>query len=398
MTLSPKQARRLALHRQGLLQHDAFGRGLNGVRKAIQQLHYVQIDTISVVDRAHHHVLKSRVSNYSQAMLDKLIADRSVFEYWFHAAAFMPIEDYRFYRPIMEGFGRTRAIDNKLKKKVLERISAEGPLQSRDFEDPRPKSAKGWWEWKPAKKVLEHLFLSGELMVTERKGFQKVYDLTERVLPADIDTSTPTAEERGHFYVQRMLTALGPARLFDIGYARAIPSRWSMFKILPPIETAIGELMEDGKVTSFSIDGDNHYAMLDHIESMPGRVGKKQLKILSPFDNIVINRSRLSQLFNFDYQIECYLPAAKRQYGYFTLPILLGDEMIGRVDCKNHRDKKLLAINNLWLEQTTKVNDELVNHLATGLKNYATSLDCNQIVLSEADNKSLYRVLKTRLS
>ena len=210
MTLTISQARRLALNRQGLGKKDAFGRGIDAVERTIKTLRYVQIDTISVVDRAHHHVLKTRVSNYQPANLDKLLTDRkSIFEYWHHAAAYLPMEDYRFYLPLMRGYGASRKIDPKVAKDVLARIRTEGPLMSKDFAAPAGKRSSGWWDWKPAKLAMEQLFLSGQLMVAERKGFQKCFDLTERVLPADTDTRLPVDHERARFYVTRILASQG---------------------------------------------------------------------------------------------------------------------------------------------------------------------------------------------
>ncbi len=143
-----------------------------------------------------------------------------MFEYWFHAAAYLPVDDYRYYLPIMKGYRETRDIDNKFRKMITARILGEGLLMSKDFEAPPGHKSSGWWDWKPAKRAMESLFFAGELMIRERKEFQKVYDLAENVLPAHIEQSLPTAQERGDYYVRRMLTALGIAKARDIGYAR----------------------------------------------------------------------------------------------------------------------------------------------------------------------------------
>ena len=184
MELTQSEARKLFLKQQGLLRDNEFGRGKNATNRVIQRLSYVQIDTISVIRRAHEHVLYNRVPNYSLKHLEKLVQEREIFEYWSHAAAFLPFKDFRYSLPVMKGFRNARQCDNKIKSEVLARIRAEGPLQSRDFEDTSSKKRSGWWEWKPSKRVLEHLFFSGELMVTRREGFQKVFDLTEDFLPS----------------------------------------------------------------------------------------------------------------------------------------------------------------------------------------------------------------------
>ena len=177
----PEQLRRLVLRCQGLNRGNAFGRGRQGALRVLEHLGYVQIDTISVVARAHHHVFRSRIDNYRPDMLDQLVKQRAAFEYWFHAAAYLPMSDYRFALPRMNDiragvrkhWGGRR--DRKLEQAILDRIAAEGPLAARDFEGNG--QGGGWWEWKPAKRSLEVLFMQGDLMVTERSGFQKRYDL-----------------------------------------------------------------------------------------------------------------------------------------------------------------------------------------------------------------------------
>ena len=171
--------RRIALSAQGLLQTQPFGRGINGARTAVNHIGYVQIDTISVVERAHHHVLYSRVPDYTPAMLNQMLLDRDVFEYWSHAAAFLPIQDFRFSLPYKHAIknGQThwyKNPDQKLMAELLARIRSEGPLKSRDVEA-ATENRGVWWDWKPAKKALEQLYMQGDLMVSSREGFQKTY-------------------------------------------------------------------------------------------------------------------------------------------------------------------------------------------------------------------------------
>ncbi len=398
-TLTLSQARRLALHHQGLTKPDRFGRGINGVERAIHALRYVQIDTISVVNRAHHHVLQSRVGNYQEDWLNRLLSERrSIFEYWHHAAAYLPMEDYRFYRPIMLGFKKHKMRDRKTAAEVLKRIQAEGPMQSKDFEAPAGVKSGGWWEWKPAKLALEELFLSGDLMVTERRGFQKVFDLTERVLPDHVDTSTPTQEERAQFYVKQMLNAQGIARAQDIAYMRHIASRWEKFKMLPGIQAALDAGVASGDIVTSEINGDVYYAKTEHVEALPARISRNRIQILNPFDNIIINRSKLEGLFDFRYQIECYVPEPKRQFGYYTLPLLLGDTFIGRIDCKAHRKNRVLIVNNLWLEPKTRVSTELADLMQIALEDFARCHDCVSIELKQVDDKQFFKLLAARLN
>jgi len=394
-SMSLKQARRIVLASQGLLQTEPFGTGIQGVQQAINQLRYIQIDTISVVERAHHHVLSTRVPSYSPGMLHELQAkQKTVFEYWYHAAAYLPMEDYRFYRPTMEGLQKKKPVDKKLRKCILQRIKTEGPLSSKDFEAPKGQKNSGWWDWKPAKRAMEMMFLSGELMIAERKGFQKVYDLTENCLPASINLAQPSDETRGYFYIRKMLANLGVARAKDICYARTMVKH-SGFDVQTTINRCLENLVESGEVLSFSIKGQIYYSLAKTLDESPKRVGRKHIRFLSPFDNLVINRDRLSDLFDFDYKLECYVPAAKRKFGYFVLPILFGGELIGRLDCKAERKSGVLIIHKLWLEKGVSINDELVSALCLGLLDYRIQLGCDAIEASEIGNKMLRRALQT---
>ena len=220
-TLSLRSARRIAFRAQLLDGKGRFPSGKKGVARTIEKLGYVQIDTISVIERAHHHTLWTRRQDYDPRMLHELQAvDRRVFEYWGHAASYLPISDYRYYLPLKRDYRNprskwTRQMLEKhghLMDSVLERIRVEGPLGSRDFEPPPGIKRGTWWDWKPRKTALELLFWRGDLMVRERRNFQRLYDLTERVLPPETDTRIPDEDELGRFLVRRALSAHGVAR------------------------------------------------------------------------------------------------------------------------------------------------------------------------------------------
>lgn len=378
--ISLKDARRLFLHTQGLLRHAQFGRGKQATLRVIKQLGYIQIDTISVLDRAHHHVLKTRVPNYTESMLDHLQRrDREIFEYWAHAAAYLPMNDYRYCLPMMHGFSERRLPHPKLAGEVLARIRAEGPLQSRDFENPGGRQSSGWWDWKPAKQALESLFLRGELMITRRDGFQKVYDLTENVLPADIDTTLPSREEWCRFIVLRMLGALGTGTAMDLGYARTTIRRFTGTQIQQDLERVLEALVADEQVIRIDAGRMTFYSTPAQLAQLPLRLGKRQLRFLSPFDNLIINRRRTAALFDFNYQIECYVPEAKRKYGYYCLPILWGDELVGRLDAKAVRQTETLEVRLLHLEPHIKPDDALLSSLADGLMDLAHTNGCTRI-------------------
>ena len=216
--LSKAHARRLFLRAQGLAGHQPALHGAKGTAQVIEGLGYVQIDTISVVERAHNHTLWSRQPDYAPEYLNRLFAhERRVMEYWYPAASYIPIANYRFCLPMMQSAARhpsrRRWMEEhaQLVTEVLDRIRDHGPLTSADFDAPKGFERTGWWSWKPAKRALEHLYSMGQLMVIERRGFQRVYDLAERFLPAEIDRSCPSDETLARFLARQALDTLGVA-------------------------------------------------------------------------------------------------------------------------------------------------------------------------------------------
>ncbi|ARU59137.1 hypothetical protein OLMES_5153 [Oleiphilus messinensis] len=374
--------RRLALSGQGLLQSRPFGTGLAGARKAIQHLGYVQIDTISVVERAHHHVLHSRVPKFDSAMTHQLLLDGEVFEYWSHAAAFLPIDDFRFSLPYKQAIksGQThwfKTPDRKLMAELLARIRSEGPLRSRDLEADAPKRA-GWWDWKPAKKALEQLYMEGDLMVSNREGFQKTYDLTERVLPDHINTQEPTTEEFAEHLIAQQLRCHGCISLKGLTYQRRNSELRKAVKVLINADLAEG-VLEQIQV----LNGDIYFIEAGALERQLPRVSSR-VKILSPFDNSVIQRERLKALFQYDYQLESYLPADKRQFGYFCLPLMFRDEFVGRMDCKVYRQRQHLEIKSLYIEKLKHGEDEFFVALGDALRLFCEFQKCQSVSLIEA--------------
>ncbi len=371
--------RRIALEHQGLLKKKHFGTGKRATLRAIEHLGYIQIDTISVVERAHHHVLWSRVPNYRSGFLKQLLGERLIFEYWFHAAAWLPMRDYRFAQLRMKQIdgdrGWFKTFDRKLNAQILERIQCEGPLRVRDFEDDRGRS-KEWWDWKPAKQALEQLFMQGELMVTARDGFQKVYDLPERVLPDWVDTRCPDIAEFASHLIDTTLRAHGFASQKSISYLRKGKA------LREAIAQELQNRLETGSLTGVTIaDNPPVYINPDILDSRAPHCSLR-VKILSPFDNAVIQRQRCRSLYNFNYQIECYVPEAKRQYGYFCLPILYRDKFVGRMDCKAHRKNKTLEIKSLHIE--SKVGDSFIGALSTAIQEFAGFNACQQIEVNQS--------------
>ncbi len=369
---STVQLRRLALSHQGLAGKRKLGSGLAGVEKTLERIGYVQIDTISVVARAHHHTFFTRVGNYHEALINRLVGRRRAFEYWCHAASYLPMRDYRFALPMMRAIASgelkwMRSRDRQLCARVRDRIRDEGPLFARDFEDTRSQN-NGWWDWKPAKRALEQLYLEGELMIVERQGFQKRYELAERFLPADIDLTEPDSEEHADHVIEQALTAHGFATEKTIGYLRRDARLRAAIRKRLPARVRAGDLAAH-RTTA----GETIYARPGAFDRTPGPL-PELVRLLSPFDNVVIQRQRCAAVFDFDYTIECYTPENKRQYGYFVLPIFYRDGFVGRMDCKAHRAEGRFEIRALFLE--AEPPEGFFPAFARAVVEYATFTGC----------------------
>src|SRR4030042_3233169 len=341
--------------------------GKTGTKRVIDHLGYVQIDTLTVIERAHHHTLWVRQPSYTPQILDELLAkDRWVFEYWGHAASYLPMHDYRYYLPKMREFPRKNSwekrwllANKKLADSILKCIRDEGAMGSKEFKAQPGTGKRSWWNWKPAKTGLELLFWQGKLMVSERRNFQRIYDLKERVLPGNLNTTMPGDDELGRFMVLRALSVYGIAQENEIrGHIHA--GKRNIVSASLKDMLASGEVME---VTVENFEKQKYFALPKTLEdsskSLPD-ISNSGVFLLSPFDNMIILRERMKRLFNFDYTIECYIPEKKRKYGYFTLPILWGDTFIGRLDPKVDRKQKTFYVRHLAFEQEFKKAADLV--------------------------------------
>ena len=386
-SLSLQQARKLVLLSQGLPPVKQKRPALDATHNAFENLGYVQIDTISAVQRAHHHTLWNRNPRYKSDHIDKLLEQNQIFEYWSHAAAYLPMRDYRFSLVRKKAMLESELThwydkDKELMKTVLKRIKNEGPLMSRDFEGER--KYRGEWYYKSTKRALEHLFMEGKLMVPRRVNFQKVYDLTERVLPADVDTSLPTKEEYARYLITNFLKANGVGKIEEMIYLRK--------KVRSTVAKVLKDMLHNEELIELNIVGDKYCAFADVLELLDRPLSRKKLKILSPFDNLLIQRKRMLALFDFDYQIECYLPESKRKYGYFSLPILWDGGLVARMDCKADRKKKVLHIHHLALEPGLKRIEDFALALTGELNNFIEFNECDRIELhkvSPAKNKEI---------
>lgn len=341
--------RQLALASQGLESRKRFGQGLAGTQAAIEHLGYVQIDTLSVVERAHHHVLWSRVPDYSLQHLNQLASTGQVFEYWFHAASYLPIRDYRFALPRMLSFRRGespyfKSVDKTLMEDILARVRGEGVLRTRDLKE-NAKSKGLWWNHGPGQRALDKLFMQGDLMIRERNGMEKLYVLPEQLLPAGVNQQEPTAQEMAAYLLDNAVRAHGVFTLSQLLHLRTgKPLRHEMRELLQA-------RLEQGEVQKLNDPAQpDTYAVVGEHRADRHSQADAEVRLLSPFDNAVIHRERLMQMFNFEYRLESYVPATQRKYGYFCLPILWQGCFVGRIDCKADRAAARLHVHHLHLE------------------------------------------------
>lgn len=375
-TLTLQAARNLALAAQGLLTPPTHPAEKTDLLKAIRCIHALQIDTINVVERASYHTLWSRIGEYPKAWLDELLAEKRVFEYWAHAACFLPIEDYPIYRRVMlddrvgwENIKQWGGDNQPVLDAVMAHIQQNGAVKSADFV--RAERGGTWWNWKVEKVALEYLFTRGVLMIDRREKFQRVYDLSERVLPDWDDSRALSYEEALQHQVLNAVKALGVAREDWVAPYFYLP-KLKVVKILQ-------QLLNDGQLYPISVEGLNSKPFYLHADNLDlfNRAQADALEptlttILSPFDNLVNDRARTRALFNFDYTIECYTPAPKRVYGYFCLPILHHGRLIGRLDAKAWRKEKYLEVITLHLEPGIVIDDRFISDLKQVLTDYAS--------------------------
>ena len=388
-SISIQQARKLVLLSQRLPPARQTGLAIAATLSAIEHLGYIQIDTISAIQRAHHHTLWNRNPRYKNSHLNQLIAEKKVFEYWSHAAAYLPMCDYRYslFRKQAIASGEQNhwyERDERLMNSVLRRIATEGPLMAKDFEHTGEK--RGEWTSKPAKRALENLFMQGELMIPKRVNFHKVYDLTERVIPKDTDTTVPSQEEFTRLLITRYLQANGLGQATEIAYL--------LKNTKPFVSTTLQEMVSNGELLQIRAGVNSYYVLPTSLDLLGKSLARSKLKILSPFDNLLIQRKRMQALFGFNYLIECYVPAAKRQYGYFSLPVLWDGKLVARMDLKAERKKSLLHIHHLALEPGLKNTDAFAFALCKELTSFRQFNNCSKLLLHKTTPGNFKPVLQ----
>lgn len=403
LTLSPTAARALMVAAQGL--HRRLDRPATkaDLLETIRRLGALQIDTIYVVARSPYLALWSRLGDYEPRWLDELLAEGALFEYWAHAACFLPVEDYPLYRHRMLGDGLPGwqeshpylAKHREEAERMLALIRERGPVRSADFKRQRGRGS-GWWDWKPEKRLLEALFNAGELMVARRDSFQRVYDLRGRVLPGWDDSRLPSRDEAWRVLALRAVRALGVATARWVhDYFRV--RKWDAAALLEAL--AAEEALLRAEVEGWEDPAYVHPANAGLAEAaLGGELRAELTTLLSPFDSLIWDRQRTRAVFGFDYALECYTPAAKRRYGYFTLPILRRGELIGRLDPKAHRKEGLFEVKALYLEAGVPVSDELVADLASTLVECAAWHGTPEVIVGWSDPPELAGLLQQATS
>jgi uncharacterized protein YcaQ len=411
MTTYPLAAlRALALRTQGL--HNPIGStpppGREVIYKTIHQIGCVQIDTLQVVARSQYLALWSRLGSYNPEDFDALASgpERCLFEGWQHAACLIPLEEYRYQIPHQKSVkekssgsgGWAGDPDNaELARIVYDRIRKEGALRVSDFEgDGRPRGS--WWDWKPAKQALEHLYAWGELMIDGRVNFQRRYDLTGRILPGWIDQREPTPEERDRFWVERAARALGvctPRQAGDYTWMKVTKARPQVEALvkegrLVPIQ---GEI-SNGKTAELLVHRDN-LSLLE--QAAGGALKAERTTFLSPFDSLWWAGRRDEMLWGFRKSLEAYLPEHKRVYGYFCLPILHNDRLVGRFDPKLERRQGCLRLKKLYLEPGLRADEQLVADVAAAMRDFMAFHGAKDLVVEESHPKVFGKKLSAQI-
>ena len=391
--LDNRAARRLFLHRH-LLGDAPKGPGKGeDLLRLITSLGFVQVDSVSTVERAHHMILFARRPAYRPKALHRLIEkDRALFEHWTHDASIIPTEFYRYWHL---PFDRSRerlterwrnwqgeAYRDELDK-VRDHVEEYGPVRSSDLlQDEDRGQSGGWWNWHPSKAALEFLWRTGELVIAKRQGFQKFYDLPERAYPVAHAEPKPTEAEAVDWFCNAALDRLGFATSGEIAafWATVSPAEakdWAARAVAEGrAEEVLVECVDGSKRRSIARPGvvSEVAALLDP----PGR-----LRILSPFDPALRDRNRAERLFGFHYRIEIFVPAAKRKYGYYVFPILEGDRLIGRIDMKADRPASVLNVTRLWLEPGVRLAKARISKLRSELDRMARLVDCTRVAFAD---------------
>lgn len=388
MKLSASHARAIALATQGLATPRPARVDARMLRALVEQLGVVQIDSVNVLVRSHYLPAFSRLGAYEPGALDRHAhrAPRALFEYWGHEASLLPVGlqplmRWRMARAREHAWGRMRRIAAKrptFVRDVLAVVADKGPVSAGEIESAlavagKPRR-KGWWEWSDTKTAIEWLFWSGQVTSARRRGFERLYDLPERVLPARVLAQpTPSERDAQRALVERAARALGIANEADLRDYYRLP--------LADARTAIAELVEAGTLERVDVEGWTKPGYLHRDAPAPPRIEPDRAALLSPFDSLVWFRDRTARLFGMKYRIEIYVPAEKRVHGYYVLPFLLGDRLVARVDLKADRAAAALRVQAAHAEPGTS-KARVASALAQELSRMADWLGLERVELS----------------
>jgi len=395
-------ARRLFLHLQGLSRPPRERLDPDGLRDLIEQIGFVQIDSINTVERAHHQILFSRNQTYRQTHLKALHEhDRVVFENWTHDAALIPCVFYPHWRRRFDAERiRLRARWRKWRREGFEdlidtirtKIDHHGPTMSRDLTTDAPNNTSntsdGWWDWHPAKTALEFLWRTGEIAVTRRDGFQKVYDLSDRVISEPYRSADVSPSETIDWACRSALDRLGfatPGELaaFWDAVSPKEAARWCAARLGSDLVEVMVEPADGGKPRTCFVRTDfrDRFA---HAPDPP-----KRLRVLSPFDPVIRDRARTERLFGYRYRIEVFVPAAKREFGYYVFPLLEGDKLIGRIDMKHERQAGALRVKGLWFEPSVRRSAARDRRLSAELERMRKFTGADRMVFDNGYDKAV---------
>ncbi len=343
--ITKTHARRVWISAQRLDADAPFGSGPDAVQRAIEHLGYVQIDTINVIERCHHHILFNRIPTYRRADLHcAQSADKSVFEYWTHALSYIPARDFRYFLPAMKAYradpGKWFAsVTPGQLRRVMKLVRETGPISIRDIEERRVEKDHEWASRKPSKRALELGFFSGRLAISARAGMVKSYELTERHFGWEKPPRPATERQILDYLLDRALRSQAVISLDSICHLDAGRK--------PAILEVIERRVRARKLKPVRIKGDDstaYWAAPQTLDEMKCESDPGCIHILSPFDPLIIQRKRTAILLDYDHVFEAYVPAAKRQFGYFTLPVLAGDRVVAALDLKADRQARTLLI------------------------------------------------------
>ena len=391
--MSARDARRMFLAAQGLCDDPARPANLRAVAKLIDRLGFVQVDSIQRVERAHHLILGARLDGYRPALLDRLAFERrALFEHWTHDAAYIPVSLFphwklRFERREVE-MRRKRWFKTRMGKdpdavlaRVHARIVREGALRARDFERSPARTSEGWWDWTPEKTALEVLWHSGRLAIAGRDRFDKVYDLLERVFPDAHAARAPTREAHVDWACSSALERLGSATPSELAYfwggigvAEAVA--WCRASVERGSAVAVKLAASNG---ARPVSGFAPHDWQARLRRAPDP--RPELRLLAPFDPVLRDRKRLTRLFGFEYRFEAFTPAAKRRWGYYVLPILEGERLVGRLDPRHDRERSTLVVERVWWERGVRATAARRRGLARALEKLAARVGADSIEL-----------------